>query len=70
MMRSACSQAADFLEQLFVVRHPLVAVADDAVAVDQVGDPAAAVVLADAAVVDQQRKADAEFGGKVAVGLQ
>ena len=69
MTRSIRRQAENFLQQSFVVRHALVHVTDDAVAVDQVGDPAAAVVLADAAVVDQQRKVEAEFRGKVAVGL-
>ena len=70
LIRSVRCQVADFLQQLFVVRHPLVAVANDAVAVDQVGNPAAAVVLADAAVVDQEREAEVELRGKVVVGLQ
>jgi hypothetical protein len=45
-------------------------IADDTVPVDQVGDPATAIVLADAAVVDQQRKGQSKFFGKVPVGLQ
>jgi len=45
-------------------------IADDTVSVDQVGDPAAAIMLADAAVVDQQRKCQSKFFGKVPVGFQ
>jgi hypothetical protein len=70
MTRSIRRQATDFLQQPFIVRHPLVHVTDDAVAVDQVGDPAAAVVFADAAVVDQQRKGQSKFFGKIPVGFQ
>jgi len=68
-MRSV-RQAADFLQQSFVVRHPLVHITNDAVAVDQVGDPATTIVLADAAVFDQQRKGQPKFFGKIPVGFQ
>jgi hypothetical protein len=35
-----------------------------------VGDPATTIVLADAAAVDQQRKGQSKFFGKIPVGFQ
>jgi hypothetical protein len=68
--RSSALQVADFLQKCLVIRHPLVDIAYDTVPVDQVGDPAAAIMLADAAVVNQQRKGQSKFFGKIPVGFQ
>jgi len=53
-----------FLQQTFDLWHPFMAVADESLCVDQVGDASAAVLLADRSVICHQRKGQAEGGGE------